>query len=92
MIFGRERSAMLRLHRTRLCVLEVLLVGGVLQPSGERAPEPLIDVGHVVDAVIYMANLPLNVNVPFMTVMATKMPYLATLSINICAASFSSLG
>ncbi len=49
---------------------------GVLQPGGGLAPEPLIDVAHVVDAVLYMANLPVQVNVPFMTVMATGMPYM----------------
>ncbi|HTV00369.1 MAG TPA: SDR family oxidoreductase [Luteitalea sp.] len=50
--------------------------GGVLQPNGTTAPEPLIDIDHVVGAVLYMAGLPLSVNVPFVTVMATKMPYL----------------
>ncbi len=50
--------------------------GGVLQPDGRVLPEPLFDVGHVVDAVVYMAGLPLEANVPFITVMATKMPYL----------------
>ncbi len=49
---------------------------GVLQPSGGLEPEPLIDIAHVVDAVLYMANLPLDVNVPFITVMATRMPYM----------------
>jgi NAD(P)-dependent dehydrogenase (short-subunit alcohol dehydrogenase family) len=50
--------------------------GGVLQANGEVAAEPLLDVSHVVRAVLYMASLPLNANVPFMTVMATKMPFL----------------
>ena len=50
--------------------------GGVLQPDGRVLPEPLFDVRHVVDAVVYMAGLPLEANVPFITVMATKMPYL----------------
>jgi NAD(P)-dependent dehydrogenase (short-subunit alcohol dehydrogenase family) len=49
---------------------------GVLQPNGEVAVEPLFDVSHVVDAVLYMADLPLDVSVPFLTVMATKMPYM----------------
>lgn len=49
---------------------------GVLQASGEIAPEPLLDVAHVVDAVIYMASLPLDANVQFLTVMATKMPFI----------------
>ena len=47
---------------------------GVLQASGEIAPEPTIDVIHVTRGVIYMASLPLDANVLFLTVMATKMP------------------
>jgi hypothetical protein len=35
-----------------------------------------MDVRHVADAVVYMANLPLDANVPFLTVMATKMPFI----------------
>ena len=50
--------------------------GGVLQANGEVAPEPLLDISHVVRAVLYMASLPLDANVPFMTVMATKMPFI----------------
>jgi NAD(P)-dependent dehydrogenase (short-subunit alcohol dehydrogenase family) len=48
---------------------------GVPQANGSRSPEPRFDVQHVVDAVLYMANLPLDTNVPFMTIMATKMPF-----------------
>lgn len=48
---------------------------GVMQANGEIAPEPLMDVDHVGNAVLHMANLPLDANVLFMTVMATKMPY-----------------
>ena len=47
---------------------------GVLQPDGSVRPEPRIDVQHVADAVFYMASLPLDANVPFITVMATGMP------------------
>ena len=47
---------------------------GVLQPSGELAVEPRMDVQHVADAVVHMASLPLEANVQFMTIMATKMP------------------
>ena len=50
--------------------------GGVLQANGQVAPEPLLDIDHVVRAVLYMAGLPLDANVPFMTVMATKMPFM----------------
>lgn len=49
---------------------------GMLQPDGSMRPEPTFDVKHVVDAILYMAGLPLDANVPFLTVMATKMPYL----------------
>jgi NAD(P)-dependent dehydrogenase (short-subunit alcohol dehydrogenase family) len=50
--------------------------GGVLQANGEVAAEPLLDISHVVRAVLYMAGLPLDANVPFMTVMATNMPFI----------------
>ena len=48
---------------------------GVAQADGTVAPEPRMDVQHVASAVLYMASLPLNANVQFMTVMATKMPF-----------------
>jgi NAD(P)-dependent dehydrogenase (short-subunit alcohol dehydrogenase family) len=48
---------------------------GVLQASGAIAAEPMMNVQHVADAVLYMANLPLEANVLTMTVMATGMPY-----------------
>jgi NAD(P)-dependent dehydrogenase (short-subunit alcohol dehydrogenase family) len=48
---------------------------GVPQANGTIAPEPLMDVEHVASAVLYMASLPLAANVQFMTVMATKMPF-----------------
>jgi NAD(P)-dependent dehydrogenase (short-subunit alcohol dehydrogenase family) len=48
---------------------------GILQPDGTLRPEPQFDISHVADAVLYMASLPLDANVLFMTVMATKMPY-----------------
>ena len=49
---------------------------GVPQANGEIAVEPLMDVDHVARAVVYMAGLPLDANVQFMTVMATKMPFI----------------
>jgi NAD(P)-dependent dehydrogenase (short-subunit alcohol dehydrogenase family) len=49
---------------------------GALQPDGSVRPEPRIGVAHVVRAVLYMASLPLDANVQFMTVMATEMPLL----------------
>ncbi|WP_103333722.1 SDR family oxidoreductase [Pseudotabrizicola formosa] len=49
---------------------------GMPQASGEMRPEPLMPVVHVAEAVLHMANLPLDVNVPFMTIMARDMPYL----------------
>ena len=49
---------------------------GVPQPNGSIEAEPTFDVDHVAQAVVYMANLPLDANVQFMTVMATKMPFI----------------
>jgi NAD(P)-dependent dehydrogenase (short-subunit alcohol dehydrogenase family) len=49
---------------------------GVEQANGTIAPEPLMDMQAVANAIVYMASLPLDVNVPFMTVMANKMPYI----------------
>jgi NAD(P)-dependent dehydrogenase (short-subunit alcohol dehydrogenase family) len=49
---------------------------GVLQANGTTMVEPTMDVQHVADAVLYMASLPLDANVPFLTVMANKMPYI----------------
>ncbi len=49
---------------------------GILQPSGMVAVEPTMDVEHVASAVVYMASLPLDANVQFMTIMATKMPFI----------------
>jgi NAD(P)-dependent dehydrogenase (short-subunit alcohol dehydrogenase family) len=48
---------------------------GVPQANGTVAVEPLMDIEHVGASVLYMANLPLDVNVQFLTVMATKMPF-----------------
>jgi NAD(P)-dependent dehydrogenase (short-subunit alcohol dehydrogenase family) len=48
---------------------------GVLQPNGTTMPEPRMDADQVGKAVVYMASLPLEANVLFMTVMATKMPF-----------------
>jgi len=48
---------------------------GVAQANGSIAIEPRMDVAHVGSAVLYMANLPLDANVQFMTIMATKMPF-----------------
>ena len=51
------------------------LTQGVMQAHGAVAEEPLMDVGIVGQSVLYMANLPLEANVMFHTVMATKMPF-----------------
>ena len=48
---------------------------GILQADGSMKVEARMDVRHVADAVLYMANLPLDANVEFITVMATKMPF-----------------
>jgi NAD(P)-dependent dehydrogenase (short-subunit alcohol dehydrogenase family) len=47
-----------------------------LQPNGEMMVEPRMDAKHIGEAVVYMASLPLDANVQFMTVMATNMPYI----------------
>jgi NAD(P)-dependent dehydrogenase (short-subunit alcohol dehydrogenase family) len=49
---------------------------GVPQPDGSLKVEPTMDARHVADAVVYMASLPLDANVQFLTVMATKMPFI----------------
>lgn len=54
--------------------MAAIMARGVPQADGAIRPEPLMDVAHVADAVLMMANLPLEANVQFMTVMATKMP------------------
>jgi NAD(P)-dependent dehydrogenase (short-subunit alcohol dehydrogenase family) len=48
---------------------------GVMQANGEMGIEPRMDVKHVADAIVFMANLPLDANVQTMTIMATKMPF-----------------
>jgi NAD(P)-dependent dehydrogenase (short-subunit alcohol dehydrogenase family) len=52
------------------------MANGVPQANGQIAVEPLMDVGQVGAAVLHMANLPLETNVQFMTIMATKMPFI----------------
>jgi NAD(P)-dependent dehydrogenase (short-subunit alcohol dehydrogenase family) len=49
---------------------------GVPQANGTLAAEPVMDVSHIASAVLYMANLPLDANVQFMVIMATKMPFI----------------
>ncbi|NLY26689.1 MAG: SDR family oxidoreductase [Alcaligenaceae bacterium] len=49
---------------------------GVMQADGSHKPEPRMDVEHVARAIVYMASLPLEANVQFMTVMATNMPFI----------------
>ena len=58
-----------------LTELAARMAKGVPQADGSVRPEPLMDVDHVGRAVLHMANLPLDVNVQFMTIMATKMPF-----------------
>jgi NAD(P)-dependent dehydrogenase (short-subunit alcohol dehydrogenase family) len=52
------------------------LATGALQPDGSLLAEPMMDVEHPAGAVLYMAGLPLDANVEFVTVMATNMPYI----------------
>jgi NAD(P)-dependent dehydrogenase (short-subunit alcohol dehydrogenase family) len=55
---------------------EPMRTTGVRQADGALRQEPTIDVAHVAQAVVYMASLPLDANVQFMTVMATGMPFI----------------
>lgn len=50
--------------------------GGVPQADGSMATEPTMDIANVANAIVYMAGMPLNANVQFLTVMATKMPFI----------------
>jgi NAD(P)-dependent dehydrogenase (short-subunit alcohol dehydrogenase family) len=52
------------------------MAAGVLQGDGSTSAEPRFGAEHVADAVLYMARLPLDANVQFLTVMATKMPFI----------------
>jgi NAD(P)-dependent dehydrogenase (short-subunit alcohol dehydrogenase family) len=56
--------------------LTARMAQGVPQPNGQLVPEPVMDVNDVARALVYMAGLPLSANVQFITVMATKMPYI----------------
>lgn len=58
-----------------LTELSARIAQGVPQANGEIAVEPMMDVKEVADAVVHMAALPLSTNVQFMTIMATKMPF-----------------
>jgi hypothetical protein len=53
-----------------------IVTKGVRQCNGEIAVEPVMDLIHVANAVLYMAGLPIEANVQFMTLMATNMPYI----------------
>ncbi|MBY0457392.1 MAG: SDR family NAD(P)-dependent oxidoreductase, partial [Gemmataceae bacterium] len=55
--------------------LTARMSAGVPQANGTVAPEPTMDVEHVARAVLYMAGLPLDANVLFLTIMATQMPF-----------------
>lgn len=58
-----------------LTELSARMAKGVPQANGEIAIEPMMDANEVADAVVHMAGLPLSTNVQFMTIMATKMPF-----------------
>ena len=53
----------------------MLFRSGVKQADGTVKVEAMMDVNRVADAVVHMAGLPLDVNIQFMTIMATKMPF-----------------
>jgi NADP-dependent 3-hydroxy acid dehydrogenase YdfG len=86
-VLGLTRSASLdgRKYDIACCQIDVgnavtplasRMARGVPQANGSVKPEPMIDVNEVGRAVLYMANLPLDTNVQFLTVMATKMPFI----------------
>jgi NAD(P)-dependent dehydrogenase (short-subunit alcohol dehydrogenase family) len=52
------------------------IAAGSLQADGSIAPEPTMDVAQVAATVVHMASLPLDANIQFLTVMATKMPFI----------------
>ena len=56
--------------------MTIAMSTGVPQADGSIKPEPMMDVAHVASSVLHMAQLPLDANVQFMTVMATRMPYI----------------
>lgn len=49
---------------------------GATQADGSKVNEPTMDLDHVARAIVHMASLPLDVNMQFMTIMATKMPFI----------------
>ena len=55
--------------------MATLMAKGIMQANGTVAVEPLLDLRYVVDAVLHIAGLPLNVNIPYMTIMPTAMPF-----------------
>jgi NAD(P)-dependent dehydrogenase (short-subunit alcohol dehydrogenase family) len=59
-----------------LTELAAPMARGMPQANGDIAPEPLMDVAHVGDMIVHMAGLPLDANVQFVTIMATKMPFI----------------
>jgi len=74
----------LRKHDIAVCQIDIgnaatemteRMTKGVMQANGEMGIEPRMDVKHVASAIAYMASLPLDANVQFMTIMATKMPF-----------------
>ena len=74
----------LRKHDIAVCQIDIgnaatemteRMTQGVMQANGTMAVEPRMDVKHVASAIVYMASLPLDANVQFMTIMATKMPF-----------------
>lgn len=52
------------------------MTSGVMQADGSMREEPRMNVQHVADAILFIANLPLDANVQFMNIMATKMPFI----------------
>ncbi len=55
--------------------MAALMAKGIMQANGTVVAEPLLDLRYVVDAVLHIASMPLNVNIPYMTIMPTAMPF-----------------
>ena len=70
----RPRSAAYTTTKHALTDMAIPMTKGMPQADGSTRAEPTIDVAHVADAVALMAELPLDANIPFMTIMASKMP------------------
>ena len=73
---AQELHALLREAGEKVGLATVYRTLQSMAADGSIAVEPLMDVQQVANAVVYMANMPLDANIQFLTVMATKMPFI----------------